>query len=446
MQPNGYPNTESIFTPSRAFVLVLISLVTLSCSTSPNQPAADVIYRDSNEPRKPGDEFATVVTDNPRVLKIDGREINKPQRSYDKGEATYPDASYSRAELRPGHHTFLVYIYAWPSPIVAIIEATLDSGHTYLFQEGKHYRRTYGGVSNYAVMMIDATTSVMVGGRTEDDDDWSWEDFIRSLDDMKNKRASRVTVMEQFGVPATELPDEMFKYPLMKSMWDIDFPKNTLVYAPCEYLGSLRTGGVSISNAATAITIEGTGKADSVCRYLVVVFNESNEFQDYYLVNVPFHKCYSPPSIAWDWRGKMIRSLSCKYYLHALGIVEYYAVSGNPQEAYHVLEHSVLNSHMEIERFTKSVFGTMNPEKLQKSVDQITEDLISDGRSLIKRYPDMLVAAQNSFTASAFAMSVKEHGDEAVTIERERLAVFGRLAGTKQSEIAKHKLSKFFGI
>ena len=58
----------------------------------------------------------------------------------------------------------------------------------------------------------------------------------------------------------------------------------------------------------------------------------------------------------------------------------------------------------------------------------------------------MLVAAQNSFTASAFAMSVKEHGDEAVTIERERLAVFGRLAGTKQSEIAKHELSKFFGI
>lgn len=445
MQREGPPNTESKFATSLAIALVFIALASLSCSTSRHHHASDAIYWGSDEPRKPGDEFATVVTDYPRVLRIDGMEINKPQYSYDKGEATYPDVNYSRAELRPGRHTFLVYIYAWPSPIVAIIEATLDSGHTYLFQEGKHYRRTYG-VSNYAVMMIDATTSVMVGGRTEDANDWSWEDFIHSLDDMKKKRASRVTVMEQFGVPATELPDEMLKYSWMKSMWDIDFPKNTLVYAPCEYLGSLRTGGVSISNTASAITVDGAGKADTVCRYLVVVFNESNEFQDYYLVNVPFHKCYSPPSIAWDWRGKMIRSLSCKYYLHALGIVEYYAVSGNPQEAYHVLELSVLNSHMEIERFTKSVIGTMNPEKLQKSVDQITEDLISDGRSLIKRYPDMLVAAQNSFTASAFAMSVKEHGDEAVTIERERLAVFGRLAGTKQSEIAKHEFSKFFGI
>jgi hypothetical protein len=53
---------------------VIIALDRLGCSTSRYYHAADAIYRDSGTPRKPGDEVATVVTDNPRILEIDGRE------------------------------------------------------------------------------------------------------------------------------------------------------------------------------------------------------------------------------------------------------------------------------------------------------------------------------------------------------------------------------------
>lgn len=52
----------------------------------------------------------------------------------------------------------------------------------------------------------------------------------------------------------------------------------------------------------------------------------------------------------------------------------------------------------------------------------------------------MRVAAQNSFTAPAFATSVRKHGDKAKTIERVRLA------GAEQAEMAEHEFATFFGI
>ena len=58
----------------------------------------------------------------------------------------------------------------------------------------------------------------------------------------------------------------------------------------------------------------------------------------------------------------------------------------------------------------------------------------------------MHVAAQNSFTAPAFATSVRKHGDKAKTIERQRLAFFVRLAGAEQAEMAEHEFATFFGI
>ena len=134
----------------------------------------------------------------------------------------------------------------------------------------------------------------------------------------------------------------------------------------------------------------------AACGYLVIVFDEFERFQDYYFVNVPFNKCYARPSIAWDCRGKMTGSLCCKYYLRAPGIVEYYAVTGNLREAYHSLEHRVLDAGAEIERIAKSVSDT-NPERLQESVNQVTEDLITEEHTLYKTLPGNACSSTKQF-------------------------------------------------
>jgi hypothetical protein len=163
-------------------------------------------------------------------------------------------------------------------------------------------------------------------------------------------------------------------------------------------------------------------------------------------VGAPIDECYEN-RIVWDWLGRFIREVSCKYRLKTVSYVEYYARSSSSDEAYLALENGILNAHDNISYLTDFASAPDEyAEKLRGNVDQVTEDLASEGGSLMKRYPELIISARNSFTEAAFNRSMEINGDNAAAIERDRLAVYRRLVGEEQAQQAEHEYSAFFDI
>jgi hypothetical protein len=188
------------------------------------------------------------------------------------------------------------------------------------------------------------------------------------------------------------------------------------------------------------------------CGFLFIKFNQSDELQNYYYIEVPFNKCYSssPLSDLWDRDGRTashIIKMSCRYRQKLLAYVEYFARSGNPDEAYNTLESGIINAHDKIGYMAKDLNIPVNyPKILRDNVDLDAAVLFSDGVDLMKRFPDMFVSANNSFTAKNFMKSVEKYGDTAAAVERDRLVIYRRLVGTGQAQQAEHEFSSFFGV
>jgi hypothetical protein len=409
-------NTK-IFSTLLAIVVIVATLFSAGCATS-NSKSQLTIYQGYEGPKKATEEVA-IVDNFSDVLSIDGKEVNKPHTVYRGMEATYPSINYYRAELEPGLHTFKVYITGHASgPAVALIQATLTAGHAYeLRSEHVLYAKNSAG---FAVMLIDKANGDLVGGRTEEALNWSWMDVEIMLKEMAQDHATKFVVMENIGVPMALYPEEMLPEPARRGFKDAT-PESTLVYRHTELV--LPSAG-----------------------YLFVKFNQSDQLQDYYFVAVPIDECHENP-LVWDWLGRIIREMSCKYSYKTIGYVEYYVQSGNPVEAYHTLEDGILNAHDNLGYLT--TFPTTPDgyyEKLKKYADQASEKLISEGSIMMNRYPELSKAAQKSFSPASYSMSVTLLGDSAAKFERSRLAVYKRLVGSDEAANAEREYLDYFGV
>lgn len=439
--------------------MVLTMLLSGGCATPSHWQESGTTYQGYEGSKLPQEQVATVdlyyrtTFTVARVLTIDGRTVNKPTEYYCGNNKTLHGVDFSLAELLPGRYELVVASSIRKGGSgYSLVQATLQPGHTYRIYTNPvdHYLSAH----SYPAWLGDLTTGEVVAGPTEYSPSESWTGLRRFLEGMVNERATQADVMATIGVPSAfqwsmslclngTLPEEptlLYNYQGEYKSFNAPVPDNTLVYHTCK---SEKSPLIDFSQINRLNFSEYKG-----CGYLFLRFNLSDELQNYYFIAAPFDECASiPPSWSWSGADRYIEVRTCRYRRKLLAYIDYYAQSGNTAKAYQTLESGIIDAYGNINYITELFKGKDDyPEELRKNVDQISEVLISDGRELINRYPDMLVAAQNSFTVPAFTKSIAEQGNDAVNVERDRLAVYQRLVGASQAENAEHEFSTFFGI
>ena len=224
----------NIITYFQSWHLILIILLGAGCTTSAPRQDLDIIYQGYEGSRLPPEQIATVYLSNGpmiRVISIDNKNVNNPNIVYIDSEATYQAEEFSRAELSPGLHIFLVWVSARKATsAIASIQAILQPGHTYFVNfDNTLYANTS---SHYAARMIDKSSGDVVGGRMKDALDWSWGDVQNILQTMSQEGETHMDVIEQFGVPMALYPQDMVGPRLQRHriVYDEYYPENTLVY------------------------------------------------------------------------------------------------------------------------------------------------------------------------------------------------------------------------
>ncbi len=446
---------SSIYLSLPAIALALATLQSAGCATQPHVSVE--VYLDYEGPRLPPEQVAIIKTGSV-VLTIDGVDVNKKEGIC---REKYPNKIfYGGLEVMPGKHTLEVYASGdRAGPVISLIQATLQAGHTYTIR--KEYNRagkgnpTIGTFYNFAVSLIDESTGEIVGGRYSEALNWSWTDLENKFTLMAHERKKPVDVMEIIGIPSDIffrrmiceelLPQYLFTY----GNFQDPFPDNTLVYTACQsrplspfFMFNPYVDSISSS---WSDTYEG-------CGYLFIQFNQSNEFQNYYYVDVPFNECLVS-FWKWDSLGKALKIQPCRYHNKLLAYIKYFINSNNPDEAYHALESGIINAHKKIGEMIKGNMTFLRkktpadyPVKLKKYVDQEIDAIISEGRALIEQHPEMFTSATNSFSEATFVKAVTKNGDKAATFEHNRLAVYRRLVGEDRAEQAEREFSKFFGV
>jgi hypothetical protein len=295
-------------------------------------------------------------------------------------------------------------------------------------------------------VIIDDSTGEMVGGRHSEALKWSWTDLENKFTQMAHERKKPVDVMEIIGIPSDIFFRRMICEELLPQVlfsrgnFQAPFPDNTLVYTACK---STPLSPFFVFHSYADSISSGWSAFYEGCGYLFIQFNQSNEFQNYYYVDVPFNECFVS---FWtrDSLGRRIKIQSCRYHNKLLAYIKYFIQSNNPDEAYHALESGIINAHKKIGNIIKG--NADHPVKLKKYVDQEIDAIISEGRALIEQHPEMFTSAANSFSEATFMKAITKNGDKAATIEHNRLVVYRRLVGKDRAEQAEREFSKFFGV
>ena len=442
---------SSIFLSLPAIALAIATLQCAGCATQSHVSVE--VYLDYEGPRLPPEQVAIIKSGPVKVLTIDGVDVNKEVICREK----YPNKIiYRDLEVMPGKHTLEVYVRGHKSgPVISLIQATLQAGHSYTIRREYNSRAGAGSSSNFAVNLIDESTGVIVGGRHPEALKWSWTDLEKTFTQMAHERKKPVDVMEIIGIPSDIffrrmvceelLPQSLFTH----GNFQDPFPDNTLVYTACK---SRPLSPFFVFTSQADHMSSGWSAFYEGCGYLFIQFNQSNEFQNYYYVDVPFNECLVD-AWTWDTLGRSLKIQSCRYHNKLLAYIKYFIRSNNPDEAYHALESGIINAHKKIGEISKGYMIFMRkktpadyPVKLNKYVDQEIDAIISEGRALMERHPEMFTSAASSFSEATFMKAVTKNGNKAATIEHNRLAVYRRLVGEDRAEQAEREFSKFFGI
>lgn len=444
---------SSIYLSLPAIALALATLQSAGCATQPHVPVE--VYLGYEGPRLPPEQVAIISTTSV-VLTIDGVDVNTKEGIC---REKYPN-KISHLEVMPGKHTLEVYARgSRAGPVMALIQATLQAGHTYAIRKEYHRARksnnTIGVFYLFAVSLIDKSTGEIVGGRDKEALNLSWTDLENKFTLMAHEGKKPVDVMEIIGIPSDiffrrTVCEELLPFYLVEyGNFQDPFPDNTLVYTACK---SRPLSPFFVFTSQADHMSSGWSAFYEGCGYLFIQFNQSNEFQNYYYVDVPFNECLVD-AWTWDTLGRSLKIQSCRYHNKLLAYIKYFIRSNNPDEAYHALESGIINAHKKIGEISKGYMIFMRkktpadyPVKLKKYVDQEIDVIISEGRALIEQHPEMFTSAANSFSEATFVKAVTKNGDKAATIEHNRLAVYRRLVGEDRAEQAEREFSKFFGV
>jgi len=451
--------TSSLF----GTALIVAALLCAGCAAQHQFVKSGATYRAYEGPILPPDQVAVVdvvrTGTPPTIISVDGVALGK-LGSHCPNESIFPSGRFLRAELMPGKHTLEVVVSGHKSgPAMALIQATLHAAHTYELRfEGYGYMA--GDSSGFAVMLVDKATGEMVGGRKPGDAYMPWSVLDDRLKQMVRERKTQADVLELIGIPrdlylkrvTVTCSDKISHTFQMNGNFTDPFPEHTLVYMACKSGPHRSSGSINYFSYKVDSHTEYVRSGYKDCGFLFIKFNQSDELQNYYYVEVPFNKCYSSSSLSHLWdregmEGSHIKKMSCRYRQKLLAYVEYFARSGNPDEAYNALESGIINAHGKIGYMTKDRNILKNyPKILKENVDLDAAVLFSDGVALMKRFPDMFVSANNSFTAANFMKSVDKYGDTAAAVERDRIVVYRRLVGAGRAQQAEHEFSSFFGV